>query len=315
METNSKVNDVMENEHVIPGTNIPLPGYFYTVSGGEGEDAGGSTDDAGGGGDAGGGDSFNISTLVGDDGNFNEGAHDSIRTALGEGYEEFKGFNDHQSPLAMIKGLADTTRKLHEKTDGTIKLLGEEPTEDEIKAYREAKQVPETPDKYEFTRRNLGKGEDGKDLEFDKEGEAMLRQWAFDNHKSPKELQSLITMYDKYEESLITRMAEAQVADAKVANEAFDKKHGDNVEKVRRLAGQAMEKTGFTENVLSKIQENYPGLKNDPVIVDWFVEHVVPKMLPGQHLEDSGGKDGDKTKKSLTDNYNHKTSEELRKNK
>ena len=271
-------------------------------------------DDLGGGGgssdDGGGGDNFNLSTLVGDDGNFSDGAHDSIRTALGDDYKDFKGFNDHQNPLAMIKGFADTTRKLHEKTEGTIKLLGENPTPEDIATFREAKGVPESPDKYEFTRRDLGNDAEGKPLEFDKEGETMLRQWAFDNHKSPQEVQSLITMYDTYEESMITRMAEAQVAEAKEANEAFDKEHGADAEKVRRLAGEAMQKTGFTEKVLDKIEKDYPGLKNDPVILNWFIKDVIPKILPGQKLDDAGG--GGTDKKSLSDVYDHEDSKALK---
>jgi hypothetical protein len=248
---------------------------------------------------------LDFASMVGEDGNFTEGSHDTIRTALGEGYEDFKGFDDYANPAALLKGAADTKRAFHAKQEGMVKLPTAESTEDEIKAYREAKGVPESPDAYELTRRKLPEGQS-----FDEEGTKMIKDWMHEKGYSQAEAQDLMTMYDAYEEQLITRMAEAEVAANKKATDAFAAKHGEDVEKVTRLAGQAMEKTGFTEKVLTHLETKYPGIGNDPKIIDWFHEDIVPKMLPGVLHDGEGGGNGGEKPKGLAGIYTHKDSKE-----
>jgi hypothetical protein len=248
---------------------------------------------------------LDFASMVGEDGNFTEGSHDTIRTALGEGYEDFKGFDDYANPAALLKGAADTKRAFHAKQEGMVKLPTAESTPEEIAAYRDAINVPVSADEYKFERRELGEGGS-----FDEEG---MKQFVSVFHEidlSNEKAQKLVTAFDAYEEALVTRMAEAEVAANKEATDAFAAKHGEDVEKVTRLAGQAMEKTGFTEKVLTHLETKYPGIGNDPKIIDWFHEDIVPKMLPGVLHDGEGGDGGGKETKGLAGIYTHKDSKE-----
>ena len=244
---------------------------------------------------------FDAATMIGEDGNFNDAGRSHLVSSLGEGFEDYKGLDDYKTVGSLAKGLAETKKAFSTKQEGMVKLLTADSTPEEIKAYREAKGVP---DKYEITRRELPEGQT-----FDEEGTKMINDWMQSKNYSQAEAQDLMTMYDAYEEQLITRMAEAEVAANKEATDAFAAKHGEDVEKVTRLAGQAMEKTGFTEKVLTHLETKYPGIGNDPKILDWFHEDIVPKMLPGVLHDGEGGDGGEKTK-GLAGIYTHKDSKE-----
>lgn len=250
---------------------------------------------------------FDAATMIGEDGNFNDAGRSHLTANLGEGFEDYKGLDDYKTVASLAKGLAETKKAYSAKQEGMVKMLTAESTEDEVKAYREAKGVP---DKYEITRR---KDADGKDMEFDEVGTQMIHEWMQKQNYSQAEAQGLMDMYDQYEESMITRMAEAQVAESKEANEAFNLKHGgeEKAKAVRKMAGIAMEKTGFTEKVLPGLIKKYPGIENDPAIADWFVEDIGKKMLPGQlHDHQTTPKTEEKT--GLEGIYDHEDSQKLR---
>ena len=247
---------------------------------------------------------IDVTTMVDDQGNFTDDFRSSIPEILGEGFEEFKGLDKYNNLPELLKGTAHLSKKVGEKVEGMVKIPGENATEEEIEAYRQAIGVPESVEGYEFTRRQLAEGQ-----KFDKEGEAAFKAFALEKGWTPKTAQEAIEFFDKYEEQIVTRMAEEQVKSDKEANEAFDKKHGENAEKVRRQASEAMAKTGFTDNVLNHLESRYKGIENDPVIIDWFNEHIVPKILPGKLHDGQPGGDSPKTE-GLKGIYNHKTSKE-----
>ena len=247
------------------------------------DDGGDGGDGAGGGGDTGG--SFDVGTMLAEDGSFTDSFQESVPKMLGEGYEDAK--IDYKDIPGLLKGVIDTKRAFHAKTDGMVKLPGEDATDEDRAAYREAMGIPDAADNYKFERADLPDGR-----EYDQEGEKMFKEVFHQLGVSGDQADGLVKAFDQYEESIVTKMAEQQVADSKAANEAFDQKHGENAEKVRRLAGEAMQKTGFTENVLKHIEGKYPELQNDPVLVNWFSNDIVKKMLPGHLHDGDGGGDG-----------------------
>ncbi len=248
--------------------------------------------------------SFDAGTMIGEDGNFNDAGRGFLKTSLGEGFEDYKGLDDYNNVAAIAKGLAETKKAYSTKQEGMVKLLTADSTAEEITAYREAKGVPAA---YEITRR---KDSEGKDMEFDEVGTKMINDWMQSKNYSQSEAQDLMTMYDEYEESMITRMAEDQVADKKAADEAFDQKHGTEAEKVRRLAGEAITKLNFAP-VVEQLEKAYPGIGNNPAILDWFHGEIIPKMLPGQFKEGEST-DPNKGKGGLSSLYTHDDSKKLK---
>ena len=240
---------------------------------------------------------FDVSTMVGEDGSFTDQFHSSLPGVLGEGFENFDGFKKYKSLPDLLKGAAHASKKLGEKTEGMVKVPGENATPEEIAAYRKAMGVPDKPDAYEIKR------PEGK--EYDVEGEKAFKALAHEHGLTGPQLQAIFEFYDKYEEGIVTKMAEQQVKEHELAEKAFTEKYGTDAEKVKRLAGEAMKELGF-----DKVAEDFEKseFKNNLNVVAWFYE-MRQKMLPGQHHE-SGSPGGQAKKGDLTSVYTHKTSVE-----
>jgi len=271
------------------------------------DDPGVGDDPGTGGGGGGGGDNppaFDASIMLAKDGSLTDAFHESLPGMLGEGYEEAK--IDYKDIPSLVKGIVDTKRAFHQKTDGMIKVPGEDATDEEKAAYRQALGVPDSAEAYKFERKALADGQS-----YDQDGEKMFKEVFHQLGIGQAQASGLVEAFDKYEEALVTKMAEAQVAADEAAKKAFSDKHGDNADKVTRLASQAMQKTGFTDKVLEHIAERYPELKNDPVILDWFHDDIIPKMLPGE-IHDTDAVGGNVNGKGLRGIYTHKTSQGLK---
>ena len=246
---------------------------------------------------------FDTGTMIGEDGNFNDTGRGFLATSLGEGFEDFKGFDKYNNLPDLLKGTANTSKMVGQKQEGMIKLPTADSTPEEIAAYRESVGVPVSADKYELTRRELAEGG-----EFDAAGTEMFKGVFHEAGLDQTQAQKLTTAFDAYEDALITKQAEQRVTDAKAANEAFDTKHGTEAEKVRRLAGEAIVALNFSP-VIEQLEKAHPGIGNDPAILDWIHGDVIPKMLPGQFKE-GGSPVFEAAKKGLSGIYNHKTSQE-----
>lgn len=230
---------------------------------------------------------FDAGTMIGEGGSLTEAFHENVAGMLGDGYEDFKGFGDYKDFPALLKGAADTKRALHAKTEGMVKLPTAESSDEDLTAYREITGVPPSADKYEFTRRELPEG-----MAYDEESMNSFKELFHSKNVSNEAAQEFVTAFDAYEtakeEKMVTMLAEQQVTDDKAANDAFDAKHKDQSEAVRKASREAMAALEFTP-VVEALKARFPGIENSPEIADWIVGKVVPKMKPGQHHDGSSG--------------------------
>ncbi len=171
----------------------------------------------------------------------------------------------YESPTAIAKAVSD----LRSETATRIKPLGENPSEDDIAAYRKQTGVPEGPDGYEF---KMPEGQEASDS--DKAFHGVMGAAFHANNVSAAQSQGLIAAYNEY-------AVQVQEASTKLQDEAAQKAQvalqndwgGDydrNVEYSRRATSEFGGET-FTEFLESKTIDGF-ALGDHPEFVKAFAQ-------------------------------------------
>ena len=193
----------------------------------DGQDGGGSADNNPGG-------------IVNADGSFSEDWRnrfaDNEEIAQSKVLDNVKNFDD------LVGQFVNGQKVIGQKTEGMVKIPGEDASEEDVKAFREAMGVPEKPNDYE-----IGRPEDIPEDRYDVEMEKKFRG-IFHELNLPK--QTAETLHGRYNELQKARMEAMEQAEQKQIEDtekALKKEWGGDHAANMETAKRAYAKLGLEE--------------------------------------------------------------------
>lgn len=156
------------------------------------------------------------------------------------------------TPADFYKSFTDTQTALRNKTEGMIKLPGENATDEDRAAFAKALGIPEAPDKYERAAPPEGLELSDADKQFLDGALADLhKQGGFAAH--PEVVKTLETFYHKAMQEQAAQMAAAAVQKASESKQMLQKIYGNNLDLEMKHANAAL--TAFGPRDPAKAKE------------------------------------------------------------
>lgn len=167
----------------------------------------------------------------------------SVPQLIGEGFTFVDGWADKlegekfdktRAMLSQFKSLPDLANSFHElrssfskKTEGLVKLPGQDASPEDVAAFRKALGVPDSPDGYEIpTPQGLPDG-----FEFDPASLAPLKEKAHALGIAPAALAELVAFQVQSEAAEVSRLTQEAIEKGKAAQEQLRKEWGQNYDR------------------------------------------------------------------------------------
>lgn len=176
------------------------------------------------------------------------GAPDWRQLLAGEDADELKQLERFSDPKSMLKAFKDTQTALRNKTEGMIKPLGENPTDEEKQAFAKALGIPEAPDKYERVKPPEGLDLAEGDQAFIDKGIVKLHEMGgFAAH--PEVAKAFQSFYYEAMNERASQMSAMALVKAKESEQILRKEWGSEYDLNIGLANEALKTLGGKEAV------------------------------------------------------------------
>jgi hypothetical protein len=211
-----------------------------------------------------------------------------------------EAFNQYQT----ISDFGKAFIELRGKTEGAVKIPGENATPEEITAFRKSLGVPEKSTDYK-----IEKGTPPEGMPYDEALETKFKETAHQLDLTPKQVQGLFKMFSDHNSTMFTEIAGALKDNReKAVNALKDIWKGDefktNTEKTVRSflkfieAAKPPEAFGGAEGVKKWFEEG--GLGDDPVVV-WFFSKIFDQISDDKFIGGAPSGSGPKTEPGMLD--------------
>jgi hypothetical protein len=206
--------------------------------------------------------------------------------------------NKDLSQFKSISELGKTYIDLKGKSNGSIKLPGENATEAEILTFRQAMGIPVKPEDYKFERPTLPEG-----IPYDEGMEKTFRETAIKLNMTPQQVQGIYKMFNDYELNMHNE-ANKNITEnrEKSVNALKDIWKGDdfvkNVEETKRAFRETLktinmpESLGGADAVIKEFDES--GFGDHPAMI-YFFNNLYQKISDDKFIKGdrsvSGGRE------------------------
>ena len=142
---------------------------------------------------------------------------------------------NYNSLPGLIRGLKDAKTALHEKTDGLVKIPGEDATEEEVSAYRNAMGIPESPDGYELI----------EGIELDDDVASLIRERAHGSNASQADLTAFLETQLEVEKMQVAKMEQEEKEYFAAQRTDLENAFGSQINEKFQLASRAAQTFGL----------------------------------------------------------------------
>lgn len=210
--------------------------------------------------------------------------------------------NEAFNQYPTISELGKAFIELKGKSEGAVKIPGENATPEEITAFRKALGVPDKPDDYK-----IEKGTPPEGMAYDDALEAKFKETAHALNLNKKQVEGLFKMFSDHNTSMYSQIADTLKGNKeKAVNALKDIWKGDeyktNTEKTVRSfmkfidVAKPPDAFGGTEGVKKWFETS--GLGDDPVVV-WFFSKVFDQISDDKFIGGASLSSGPKTEPGM----------------
>ena len=212
---------------------------------------------------------------------------DDWRASMSGGDEKkMKIAERYSSPQAMMDALIAAQQKI--SSGDFTPTLGENPSDAELAAYREAHGIPDSPDKYEY---KLPEG-----FNFGNEDQPYLDSVLEAAHKSnapPAIVDGIINAYANVREQEAARQYQLDTQQREQVEDALRSEYGNeyraNHERIKNFIGTAPQEV--QDMLLNGRGPDGRAFLNNLDMVRWLNDSVVGEIYGGLHPTEMGGRD------------------------